>query len=72
VYSDGESFAAGSNPGFFISGGGGAGKIRLGDRTWDFTPDESSNIAPSVGDDRARAVISAILRDRPWLTGGST
>jgi putative selenate reductase len=78
VYAGEKEFAAGGNPGFYLQGLAGklGGKLRLDGSVRDigteFIADESSNILPTVGDDRVRAVISAILRDRPYLLGGSS
>jgi putative selenate reductase len=69
VYADAASFAAGENPGFYVTGG--AGGLRLGERAWEFVMDGSSGIPPTVGDERARSVISVIRKERPWLLGGS-
>ncbi len=60
-----EDFNAGENPGFFLSGRVGA--LRLQGRIWEFALDGSSDIPPTVGDERTRAVIGAILRGHSYL-----
>jgi putative selenate reductase len=65
LYDQREDFRAGENPGFFIEGGFGA--LRLQGRVWEFALDGSTDIPPTVGDERTRAVIGAILRGHSYL-----
>ncbi len=68
VFADAEAFTAGGNSGFYVSGAG--GRLRLGAREWSFAVDGSCEVA-AAGDEKARAVIRAVLKERPWLLGGA-
>ena len=72
VYADEASFSAGVNPGFFAAwkAGRAAGKLRADGHVREFVCDENMSIPAAAADNPARALISAILRERPWLTGG--
>ncbi len=65
LYERREDFNGGENSGFFISGSVGA--LRLQGRIWEFALDGSSDIPPTVGDEKTRAVIGAILRGYPYF-----
>ena len=68
VFAGEEDFRDSTNPGFFLRGG--KGMIRTGDKVGELAVDAAGNLTGSV-DPKVAAVVRAIVRDYPFLLGGT-
>jgi putative selenate reductase len=69
VFESEEDFRDSTNPGFFLENG--RGMVRMEGRVRDLVVDDEGNVTHGLEEASARAVVRAIVRDYPYLLGGT-
>jgi putative selenate reductase len=69
VYATEEDFLDSGNPGIFV--GSGTRLVRLQGQVSSFTLDAAGSVTAGISEEPVKAVVRAIVRDHPYLLGGT-